>query len=98
MRKSILLSFLLLAGLSFGVFNSSCNQAQQTDQETGTEMETEMGTEMEMEAEAEMVQYTCPMHPEVISDEAGTCPECGMVLVAISETEPDMVMDEDSDM
>ena len=25
--------------------------------------------------------YTCPMHPEVISDEPGSCPECGMDLV-----------------
>ena len=25
-------------------------------------------------------EYTCPMHPEVISDTAGTCPQCGMDL------------------
>ena len=25
--------------------------------------------------------YTCPMHPEVTSDEPGECPECGMFLV-----------------
>ncbi len=28
------------------------------------------------------VQYTCPMHPEVVSDKPGECPECGMDLVA----------------
>lgn len=27
------------------------------------------------------VQYTCPMHPEVISDKPGKCPKCGMDLV-----------------
>jgi hypothetical protein len=27
------------------------------------------------------VQYTCPMHPEVISDKRGDCPKCGMALV-----------------
>lgn len=27
------------------------------------------------------VQYTCPMHPEVIRDEPGSCPICGMDLV-----------------
>ncbi len=27
------------------------------------------------------VQYTCPMHPEVISDKPGKCPKCGMTLV-----------------
>ena len=25
--------------------------------------------------------YTCPMHPEVVSDEPGKCPKCGMNLV-----------------
>ena len=25
-------------------------------------------------------QYTCPMHPEVVSDGPGTCPKCGMAL------------------
>jgi len=25
-------------------------------------------------------QYTCPMHPEVISDRPGSCPKCGMAL------------------
>jgi hypothetical protein len=26
-------------------------------------------------------KYTCPMHPEVVSDTAGKCPKCGMDLV-----------------
>jgi FtsP/CotA-like multicopper oxidase with cupredoxin domain len=28
------------------------------------------------------VSYTCPMHPEVVSDEPGRCPQCGMKLLA----------------
>lgn len=28
-------------------------------------------------------KYTCPMHPEVISDKHGKCPKCGMDLVEI---------------
>jgi len=27
------------------------------------------------------VEYTCPMHPEVVQDEPGSCPKCGMDLV-----------------
>ena len=26
-------------------------------------------------------QYTCTMHPEVLSDKPGKCPKCGMTLV-----------------
>lgn len=29
----------------------------------------------------EAVEYTCPMHPEIIRDAPGTCPICGMDLV-----------------
>jgi hypothetical protein len=27
------------------------------------------------------VVYTCPMHPDVVSDRPGKCPRCGMLLV-----------------
>jgi P-type Cu+ transporter len=29
---------------------------------------------------AEATTYTCPMHPEVVSDRPGSCPKCGMAL------------------
>src|SRR5258705_6805884 len=32
-----------------------------------------------------MQKYTCPMHPEVITDHPGNCPKCGMKLVPIKE-------------
>lgn len=32
------------------------------------------------------VQFTCPMHSEVISDEPGSCPKCGMDLVPLEPT------------
>ncbi len=32
------------------------------------------------------VQYTCPMHPEIIRDHPGSCPLCGMDLVPIEAT------------
>ncbi|ABB75300.1 Heavy metal translocating P-type ATPase [Nitrosospira multiformis ATCC 25196] len=31
-------------------------------------------------------QWTCPMHPEIIQDEPGDCPICGMVLVPLVGT------------
>ena len=34
--------------------------------------------------------YTCPMHPEVVSDESGSCPKCGMTLVKKQMGEPGM--------
>jgi len=30
-----------------------------------------------------LAQFTCPMHPEIIEDHAGSCPKCGMALEAM---------------
>ena len=32
------------------------------------------------------VIYTCPMHPEILSDKPGKCPKCGMELVQKSSS------------
>src|SRR3546814_2955671 len=41
------------------------------------------------------VQYTCPMHPEVVQDEPGECPKCGMALepitVSAEEKNPELI-------
>lgn len=41
-----------------------------------------------------MAKYTCPMHPEAISNEPGVCPKCNMNLVSDDDTEgkPTVIM------
>ena len=29
-------------------------------------------------------RYTCTMHPEIVRDEPGSCPKCGMTLVPMA--------------
>jgi Cu+-exporting ATPase len=31
-------------------------------------------------------EYTCPMHPEIVQDEPGSCPKCGMALEPMTVT------------
>jgi len=42
-------------------------------------------TESPTTAPAAKQQYFCPMHPEVVSDEPGKCPKCGMDLVPLEK-------------
>ena len=37
-------------------------------------------------ADAQVVEYTCPMHPQVRSDRPGNCPICGMALEPVRPT------------
>ena len=52
---------------------TACNSA-------GTSSDKESTTDTTLHQSAGL-KYTCPMHPEVVSDKPGTCPKCKMDLV-----------------
>ena len=46
----------------------------------GNENKQETGDRDTVKTNTVKTEYTCPMHPEVISDKPGQCPQCGMDL------------------
>src|SRR3982751_11746 len=55
-------------------------------QHSHREQETEQTYAQRHEPEHDKRQkYTCPMHPEVITDHPGNCPICGMKLVPLKK-------------
>jgi Heavy metal binding domain len=43
------------------------------------------GVEQHEHEQGKKQKYTCPMHPEVVTDYPGNCPKCGMKLVPMEE-------------
>ena len=78
---------IILSSMAFAaiIITTACT-AQQKKTNTETESKT---TEQEMA----QTQYTCPMHPEVVQNEPGKCPQCGMTLVEEGSTSSKMNMD-----
>ena len=70
------------------VFGFALTQAQHHHEENS-------GNKVTIQKAAEGQRYTCPMHPEVVSDKQGKCPKCGMELVPMKEQKP---AQEDSDL
>jgi len=66
----VMVSLLFVAGVSF----SGCTQNSEAgDTPTAKQTEHQQKTQL----------YTCSMHPDVIQDEPGDCPICGMTLVPL---------------
>ena len=70
--------WLVVLFLVAGLF-SSCGPKKEHEHTQGMQMETEQSAEQPAQIE-QVVQWTCPMHPEVVSDKPGKCPKCGMNL------------------
>jgi predicted RNA-binding Zn-ribbon protein involved in translation (DUF1610 family) len=75
---SMLLGFLLIgnsvvAQMCHEMFYSEHQHEEKTEKKT-------TGTKMEIRESFYSTVYTCPMHPEVKSDNPGKCPKCGMKL------------------
>jgi hypothetical protein len=68
--KNLLPVGLLLSGLAFSTTSCSNNASTDATHDHNTEATAHAGEHI----------YTCPMHPEVVSDKPGQCPKCGMNL------------------
>jgi len=75
MNKKIILSALFILGV---VFVSCKNSENKTDGATSDSAKAVAAAPKD--STASKAVYTCPMHPEVISDKPGQCPKCGMDL------------------
>lgn len=60
----------LLVGLAMLFVPSSCKEKKSASQATAEKKQT----------------YTCPMHPQIVSEKPGSCPICGMDLVPFDKT------------
>jgi hypothetical protein len=68
-RVTALLTVVGMVGLAL----VGCSGSSQKNTETQTNQATQK--------DAQIVHYTCSMHPEVLQDKPGDCPKCGMKLV-----------------
>lgn len=69
-----------IAVISGSLFLSGCSNENATKAESG-KTGTQKETALEHAKKHMDPTYVCPMHPNIVKDEPGTCPICGMGLV-----------------
>ena len=65
---------------------SNSNHHEHTKVEKHTEQEEQPAPVINIKEAKGFQKYTCPMHPQIVQDEPGKCPLCGMTLVPLSKT------------
>ena len=76
--RQLLVPVLLIAG---AVLLPACGGPDEQDHPSETLAEAVDDTAMEHALKHLDEKYVCPMHPQIILDEPGSCPICGMDLV-----------------
>jgi membrane fusion protein, copper/silver efflux system len=66
MKTGLMVAVAMVVMVAAGMFFTACEKKAAAKAEA---------------AAGQAVVYTCPMHPQVISDKPGKCPICGMNLV-----------------
>lgn len=79
----------IFAALSIAVLIVALTAACQPSKDKAEQTETESVDSTSVEQTAHLM-YTCTMHPEVMKDEPGKCPKCGMELVKKDMTDEEM--------
>jgi hypothetical protein len=82
--KYFLTSSLALASLAFVATSCSDNKTTTAETTTAPAATTAVAADSTAAPAATngvATAYTCPMHPEVVTDHPGKCPKCGMNLI-----------------
>ncbi len=89
-KKAYLLIFIAAIVALFGIYSFTTAYSY--------EMSTSSASSSSILDSTDTKTYTCPMHPEVISDKPGECPKCGMDLILKEDDKKkDEKMDESMD-
>ena len=66
---------------SFLVFLSACNNDKKVDHSRHNNADNKVDHTQQNNTDNKKELYTCPMHPQILKDQPGKCPICGMELV-----------------